>query len=196
MDGLITLITMFMCITTCSILRMRNRFSHVLDCDLSMSSTSVALRSLRDSVWLDQARYEQAECRYQQALACRHTESTTSSEVGKRPNLTFLSACVCGSISQGRAISTGYGLSDSIEATMSIIQQSLSATTQVCIQCTSIATNLLYRRLCVQTNRRADQEQRISALEKENQQLKKGPKYSTTDVHCCKCLWYRSGWTV
>lgn len=47
-----------------------------------MSSTSVALRSLRDSVWLDQARYEQAEGRYQQALACRHTGSDTIAEVG------------------------------------------------------------------------------------------------------------------
>ena len=37
-------------------------------------SSADALRELKDSVWLDQGRYEQAEARYQQVLASRHAE--------------------------------------------------------------------------------------------------------------------------
>ena len=40
-----------------------------------MSSAGV-LRELRDSVWLDKGKYEQAEARYQQVLASRHAEVT------------------------------------------------------------------------------------------------------------------------
>ena len=37
-------------------------------------SSADALRGLKDSVWLDQGKYEQAEARYQQAIASRRAE--------------------------------------------------------------------------------------------------------------------------
>jgi hypothetical protein len=60
-------------------------------------------------VWLEQAKYEQAEGRYHEALA--------RSRAG---------------LSQGAVLRTGSsGVSDSIGATMTMIQQSLSANPQV-----------------------------------------------------------------
>ena len=40
-----------------------------------------ALRGLRESVWLDQGKYEQAEGRYQQVLASKQAGITSTSEV-------------------------------------------------------------------------------------------------------------------
>lgn len=68
------------------------------------------------------------------------------------------------------------GLSDSIEATIDIIQKSLSSKPQVCVH-----TCRVYE-LCwcatvflpFQSSHRGDLEQRVTCLERENAKLKKG----------------------
>ena len=70
-------------------------------------ATVARLRGLRDSVWLEQGKYEQAEGRYQEALARNKAGGRAGEERG---------SAVC----------------DSIGATMSMIQLSLSANPQVC----------------------------------------------------------------
>ena len=64
------------------------------------------------------------------------------------------------------------GLSDSIEATIGIIQKSLSSNPQVVNIGQVLSCKLIF--LPFQSSHRADLEQRVTCLEKENAKLKKG----------------------
>lgn len=73
-----------------SCVRMRNIFSTCRD-RVDMSANAVLLRGLRDSVWFDQAKYEQAESRYQQVVASGPAGSTVTTEVGIKCQLCVFS---------------------------------------------------------------------------------------------------------